>query len=845
MTIFSGSSGVQAGMYFDPAFLSENGSTVADLSRFASGKQAPGKYRVDIYVNDQFITASDIEFRDADKDVVAKSDDNTGLYPCLSAKWLRRFGLDFKQFPQLQSQDGNQCLVLKKLITEATVNFDFDKLKLKITLPQAMLSNSAKGYIPPEEWDEGVPASLLSYTLTGDRSSHSESIYLGLNGGVNWGPWRLRHNGSYTHSESDSYTRNRWNSISTYAERAIIPLKSQLVLGDTSTDGKIFDSLSFRGLRLYSSDNMYPNSQQGYAPTVRGIAQSKAKVVVRQNGYIIYTTYVQPGPFVINDISPASSSGDLVVSVEETSGKTQTFTVAYSTVPFLQREGRVVYNMNVGEYRSGSSNRRKPIFAENSAMYGITKSSTLYGGMQYAERYKSLVGGIAQNIGHVGAVSLDVTQAWSKLADNKDYSGQSLRFLYAKSLNEWGTTFQLLGYRYSTKNFYTLEDTTYKNSSGYEYDYYTDENGNKQKVLLNYYNTRNAKKGKFQANVTQQLGDYGSVYFSATQQDYWNTDETDSTYQAGFNSNWNALSYSVSWSYNKSRGTSESDQAIALSFSLPLALLTNNNNYRQKLKNIHATSTFSNNSDGKTSIQTGVSGTALSDGRLQYSVNQGYSNRSYYTGSANLNYMSEYGNAGLGYSYNRSYKMLDYRFTGGLVAHHDGITLSQPLGDTNVLIKAPGAQSVKVQNTTGIKTDLRGYAVVPYSTSYRNNRVALDTRTLDDHTDLDDSVVNVVPTKGALALASFNTRVGYRAIFNLLTADKKRVPFASTALEKESSATGIVDDNSHVYLTGIGEKGTIVVSWGPGEQDKCAASYTFTATQLKQPVIQTDAVCLQ
>lgn len=240
-----------------------------------------------------------------------------------------------------------------------------------------------------------------------------------------------------------------------------------------------------------------------------------------------------------------------------------------------------------------------------------------------------------------------------------------------------------------------------------------------------------------------------------------------------------------------------------------------------------------------------MSGTALSDGRLQYSVNQGYSNKSYYTGSANLNYTSEYGDAGLGYSYNRSYKMLDYRLTGGFVAHHDGITLSQPLGDTNVLIKAPGAQSVKVQNTTGIKTDLRGYAVVPYSTSYRNNRIALDTRTLDDHTDLDDSVVNVVPTKGALALASFNARVGYRAIFNLVTKDKKSVPFASTALEKESSATGIVDDNSHVYLTGIGEKGTIVVSWGPGEQDKCTASYTFTDAQLKQPVVQTDAVCLQ
>lgn len=845
MTIFSCSSCVHAGMYFDPAFLSENGSKVADLTRFSSGKQTPGNYRVDIYVNDTFISSSDIEFRDSGNEAAAKSDDSTGLYPCLSKKWLHRFGLDLAQFPQINSIETNQCIVLKKLVTDSTVNFDFDKLKLRITIPQAMLSNSAKGYIPPEEWDEGVDAALMDYTVTGDKTSNSQSIYLALNGGVNFGAWRLRHSGSYTHSESDSYTRNRWNSISTYAERAIIPLKSQLVMGDTSTDGKIFDSASFRGFRIYSSESMYPDSQQGYAPTVRGIAQSKSKVVVRQNGYIIYTSYVQAGPFVINDISPASSSGDLNVTVEESNGKSQTFTIAYSTVPFLQREGRAVYDLNLGEYRSGSADRLKPRFVQGSVMYGLNKSSTLYGGVQYAERYQAVVGGIAQNIGHVGAVSLDVTQAWSKLSDNKDYTGQSLRFLYAKSLNNFGTTFQLLGYRYSTKNFYTLEDTTYKNSSGYEYDYYTDEKGNKQPILVNYYNTRNAKKGKFQANISQQLADYGSVYVSATRQDYWDSDETDSSYQAGYNSNWNALSYNISWSYNRNRGSASSEQIFALSFSMPLALFTENNVSRQKLRSMYATASINSDSDGKSSIQTGLSGSALKDGDLQYSINQGYSNRSSYTGNANLNYRGEYGNSGMGYSYNKAYRMFDYRLSGGIVAHHDGVTLSQPLGDTNVIVRAPGAKDVKVQNTSGIQTDWRGYAVVPYSTSYRNNRIALDTRTLDDHTDLDDNVVNVVPTKGAMVLAKFNTKIGYRAIFNILMPNKKSIPFASTVLEKNSGSTGIVDDNSHVYLTGIGESGKILVSWGPGEQNKCTASFKLTDLQLKTPVIQTEAVCLQ
>jgi len=40
-----------------------------------------------------------------------------------------------------------------------------------------------------------------------------------------------------------------------------------------------------------------------------------------------------------------------------------------------------------------------------------------------------------------------------------------------------------------------------------------------------------------------------------------------------------------------------------------------------------------------------------------------------------------------------------------------------------------------------LRTDWRGYAVVPYATTYRRNRMALDTTTLPENVDLDDTVV--------------------------------------------------------------------------------------------------------
>ena len=71
--------------------------------------------------------------------------------------------------------------------------------------------------------------------------------------------------------------------------------------------------------------------------------------------------------------------------------------------------------------------------------------------------------------------------------------------------------------------------------------------------------------------------------------------------------------------------------------------------------------------------------------------------------------------------------------SGGIIAHADGITFGQPLGDTMVLVKAPGADNVKIENQTGIHTDWRGYAILPFATEYRENRVALNANSLADN----------------------------------------------------------------------------------------------------------------
>ncbi|WP_142888650.1 fimbria/pilus outer membrane usher protein, partial [Klebsiella pneumoniae] len=81
--------------------------------------------------------------------------------------------------------------------------------------------------------------------------------------------------------------------------------------------------------------------------------------------------------------------GDLQVTIKEADGSSQIFTVPYSSVPVLQREGHTRYAVTAGEYRSGSNQQEKPKFFQSTVMRGLPEGWTLYGGTQLADRYRA------------------------------------------------------------------------------------------------------------------------------------------------------------------------------------------------------------------------------------------------------------------------------------------------------------------------------------------------------------------------------------------------------------------------------------------------------------------------
>lgn len=804
------------------------GDVPADLSRFSiPGGQLPGNYLVDVFVNEDKKETKGIEFSE---------DPSGGISPKFSKQDLREFGVKVDDVKSLiGKKDDFIVFPISKFIPGVATKFDFSKQKLTVSVPQALISNVARGYIPPEEWDEGIPALMANYDFTGSNTSMkhddgtSDSYFLNLHSGVNLGAWRLRNYSTWNYSKTDTSTEQSWDSINTWLQRDVKSLKGELIIGDTYTSSDIFDSFQFRGAQLVSDDNMLPDSQRGFAPVVKGIANSNAKVTIRQNDTIIYQTYVSPGAFTINDLYPTSSGGDLRVTITEADGSERNFTQSFSNVPIMQRDGRLKYAYTIGKYRSSYSDDVEPKFGQITLIYGLPYDYTIYGGSQYSEEYNSYALGIGSDLGTLGSISFDVTQAYSNLKiDNSSYDkeGQSYRLQYMKDFPETSSTVALAGYRYSTSGFYSFNEVNdIESVSDYDENY-------KYTVYHN-------KKNKLQINFTQQImdGELGSISIDGYQQTYWGVNGHERNATIGYNNSYAGITYGINYTYSNSPENENSDQQLAFNVSIPFDI-GQNHSY------INYSMTSSRNGD--TAQQVGVSGNAIDD-HLTYSVMQGYTNHSNdFNGQLSADYKGSYGEVNAGYNYDHDSKQINYGLQGAIVAHPYGITLSQPFsGDmaSVVLVKAPGAKDVSIKNNTGVATDWRGYTVVPYVTPYRRTRVQLDTEDLGDNTDIDTSVNSVIPTTGAVVLADFKTHIGNRAIFTLTRNNGQIVPFGAGVTIQNDDREYIVGDNGQVYVTGLADSGLITVTWGEEDNQTCHTNFDLNKIKKDGGVMSIPLIC--
>ncbi|RQX79287.1 fimbrial biogenesis outer membrane usher protein [Burkholderia anthina] len=792
---------------FDPGFLSNGNGRQVDLSRYARGNVAlPGEYSVDLYVGADWIGRYDVPFKAAPGTPDAQ--------PCFDEKMLKRIGVDFRKLsPELVAQlaVAGECRRIGQVIPEASAAFDFSEQTLTLSIPQASLAHQARGYVSPDQWSSGVPVAMLGYNfnLYGSKnrgSSTQTQGYLGLSGGVNVGNWHFRHDGSYSWSSQGS---SQYDDISTYAQRDLPSLSSQLVIGETYTSGDLFDSTQFRGVRLSSDDRMLPDSLRGYAPVVRGIANTNAKVTIRQNGVMLYETTVAPGAFEINDLYPTGYGGDLQVSVTEADGSVHAFSVPYAAVPMSLRPGISRYSFSVGSLRNpqGSSH---PLFAQATYQRGLTNLITGYGGVTAATGYVSAIVGAALNTS-IGAFGADITHATTSIPGVKRFNGSSMRVSYSKTIARTNTDIAIAAYRYSTSGYFGLNDAMRTRDTVREGGF-----------IDSIWRQRN----RASLTLSQRLGDKGGqLSITASASDYWNRQGSDTSYSVGYNNAYRNISYNLSAARQRSQG-GEMSTLYYVSVTIPLG----------RSRPTTVSGSVTHDTRGRTQVQTTLSDSLGVDNALSYSVNVNHASdtgSSSTDGGGSATYRARFAELSASASASGEYQQGSIGIRGAAVAHGGGITLSQPLSETFGIVEAPGAAGARITNSSGVRVDGRGYAIVPYLTPYNLNTVELDPKGISMDVELKETSQQVAPRAGAVPLLKFATDTGRAIVIKARQANGAPLPFGATVYDQSGKELGVVGQASKIFARGLDAHGELTVKWADGANSSCRISYDVPVRQGK------------
>jgi len=798
--------------YFDASLFKGSDVDQQALAKLAKPDAVlPGDYQLDVYVNRQFLGRFPVS-------VKTHAD---GEAPCFSENLISNIG--FKNH-RPQAVSDQQCQFLADVEPQASAHLAISAFRLDVTVPQSLLIKKPRGWIDPADYDTGTNIGFANYlanyyhvSYSGQSISNQDSAWLSLNGGINVGTWQYRQTRSATWNQQQGAS---WHTVRGYVQRPVPAILSEFMAGQLITNGTFFSGLSYNGLNLSTSQAMLPDTQQGYAPVIRGIANTNAKISVRQNGSEIYQTTVPPGSFEITDLSPTSSSGDLQVEVTEADGSVKKFIVPFSAVPESIRPGISRYNLAIGKTRRM---REDANFGDVIYQRGLTNAITGNGGVRISEGYLSTVlGGVYAS--EFGALGSDITYSRASMSEDETLQGWMSRVSWSKTFATSGTTVSLASYRYSTAGYRDLASIL-----GLRYD--TLSSGN----WLQY---ASDQRERFDITMSQNMDSLGNVFITAATQSYRNGRSRDTQYQVGYSKSFDrgmALSFAVNRQRTGSYESSGSQEtAVSATFSIPL--------FPESARGTSLNTTYNHSDTGGSQYQASLSGAADEQQLTTYSVSATHDQQlNQNTLSGSLQNRQPKVTLGINGSAGRNYWQLSGNAQGAAALHAGGLTFGPYLGNTFALVEAKGAEGAELFSSPQSKIDSSGYALIPSMTPYRYNSVSLDPAGMTGNAEILDSQQRVAPVAGAVSKMTFRTRTGTAMLITVRTQQGKNIPMGSMVYDESGNSAGIAGQGGQIYVRAEHEHGYFQVAWGDNSQ--CRIPYSLTGAERKMTLVNLTASC--
>jgi len=794
---------------FDPSLLYGTGLSAQVLERLNQPHALlAGVYSLELHVNGHLITRQDIR--------VAETAPGT-MQPCLTPALWRRVGV---KEDSIQALD-DECPALDAQVPGSSFKLDVSTLRLLLSVPQHLMQRTSRHAVNIDELDAGHPLLFVNYmgnAWHAERDGkmggrHEDTAYLSLNGGVNFGLWQYRQQGSLSLGNQRS---PHWQNLRSYLQRPLPRLMggSQLTLGELYTSGHFFSGLAYHGLSLTSDERLLGERQRGFAPVVRGVAGSNAKVSIRQKGREIYQTTVAPGAFVIDDLAPTNYDGDLEVTVEEADGTVNTFKVPFAALPESLRPGHVHYNFVLGRTRNSVDNS---VFADLNYRLGVSNRISAGAGVRVAVGYQALAAD-AVHLSRAGAIALTVSHSRASMPGHRTHTGWRAGLSYSRTFAPTATHLAIAAYRYSTPGYRDLGDVlgerfSLQGGSGWHSSSYR-------------------QRSRLDVSLNQTLGEYGYLFVSGSTQDWHHSHQHERQWQLGYSTmlvRRVSLSLALMRQYTAralADGTQpyQRETSMSLSLSLPLDGNTFSSGYSHSRGGGQYDADLSGSVE-RTSYHLGVSHTR--ENVWHASLHQRQANAS----------------LGINASLGPQHWQVAGNVQGALALHGGGVTLGPWLGDTFALVEAKGAKGARVGGSGQARIDRNGYALVPALTPYRDNRIFLDPQDAAGHLELEDAEQHSAPYPGAAVKLTFRARLGQALLIHIDAPEGQILPPGTEALDTQGRSVGMLGQGNWLYLRSESTHGQLQLRWGEGEREHCRLDYD-AGDAPETPLLRLQAACV-
>ncbi|WP_455813290.1 outer membrane usher protein [Pseudomonas graminis] len=756
-----------------------------DLSRFTQkGYIMPGRYTMSVRLNNEPLFGRDIDF-------FIPEDRPDSSQPCLTAQLVNELGLRESARRDLQWWHEGECLDMGSL-RGMQARGQLSDSTLVISIPQAFLEYQSANWDPPSRWDEGIPGLLFDYNFTSQARftrNAGEQYNLGGTGGTgaNFGPWRLRANWQGRRDAMNGTTRSTFDWTRYYAARALPHLGARLVIGEADLPSDIFDSFRFAGASMITDDTMLPPNLRGYAPEITGVARTNARVVVMHQGRVLYQSQVAAGPFRIQDIDD-SVLGMLDVRVEEEDGTVQTFTLNTATIPYLTRPGQVRYKMALGRPVNWQHHVSGPEFISGEFSWGVNNGWSLYGGLIGSEKYQAIASGIGRDLLVLGAMSFDATHAVAHLPWGENRQGNSYRLSYSKRFDDYGSQVTFAGYRFSERQFMTMDE-------------YLDAQSHRAE--------QSNSREMYSITLAQDLRAIStSAQFSYNRQTYWDRPESE-RYSLALSRyidvmQWKNISLSLSaW---RNRSQQMSDKGIYLALSLPFG---------------NGSSVSYSGSAGRDNNSQQINYYQIRDNNDSYSLNMGTTNHrntlsGYYLHEGSYGQMT----GSLNVQQN-NYQAIGATMKGGITATAKGMALHRQNspGGTRLLLDTDGVVNIPVRSNGGVVySNNNGKLVISDISNYYRNQIGIDINALPENAEVTSSIVSATLTEGAIGYRQFSVVDGMKAIAVIRLSNGAFPPFGAQVMNARKQEVGLVAEDGVVYLSGLQSDEQMSVYWAGQQQ---------------------------